>query len=315
MASFPVNLPVRPADKNPMNATAAGASLYETLLQASLALFFIGFSFGSTLPSEPQYSFESEVYQALNEDFFDSRLDTILQVNGQSLNETELKIEILKKQEVNSFFAPIFSEPKFTARGWLQRTTCVSSPRFVRPIPTRLTSRYGRRISPFTGYTRMHTGLDYGGRMGTPIQAAETGFVHWARSKGAYGKTVMITHKNGFTSLYGHLSQYAVDEGDRVQQGQTIGYVGRTGRATGPHLHFEVRCNDIPLNPTAYINRQGKKAVVSRLFRYKPLWQRPGAQQRQLASDDGGKDSIYERRKPRKNVRQLIPQKSHSKSL
>jgi|GEM_PF-2320091 len=283
-------------------------TLFELLLEAGISLFFIGFSLGAYLPSEAKYEFEATVFTKVEDQLVSSKLDVISKSSWEEVHKVEEDLFTEAETEENTFFAPTFAQPFLTPRGWIQRTTCRQSPEFIRPIPTRLTSRYGYRKSPFTGYTRVHTGLDYGGQIGTPIQATETGFVHWARRKGAYGNTVMVTHKNGFTSLYGHLNQYAVKEGDRVQKGQTLGFVGNTGRATGPHLHFEVRCNDIPVNPAAYLRKKGRKAIVTRLFRYKPQWRRPGPSVNIAQEKDYEKRT---RRRPSKSAKQLPPQRTN----
>jgi murein DD-endopeptidase MepM/ murein hydrolase activator NlpD len=115
----------------------------------------------------------------------------------------------------------------------------------------KLTSGYGMRRHPLLGYTRMHTGVDFGAAPGTPIRAAGAGMVELAGRDGAYGVTVMLKHKGNYETLYGHMSRLAdgIRSGMQVNQGQVIGYVGSTGRATGPHLHYEVRVNDRPVNP------------------------------------------------------------------
>jgi murein DD-endopeptidase MepM/ murein hydrolase activator NlpD len=115
----------------------------------------------------------------------------------------------------------------------------------------KLTSGYGMRRHPLLGYTRMHTGVDFGAAPGTPIRAAGAGVVELAGRDGAYGITVMVKHKGNYETLYGHMSRLAqgIRPGSPVNQGQVVGYVGATGRATGPHLHYEVRVNDRPVNP------------------------------------------------------------------
>ncbi len=99
-----------------------------------------------------------------------------------------------------------------------------------------------------------HTGLDMAAPMGTPIYAAAPGVVSWVRpgNKG-YGNYVMIIHDNGLSTLYGHMSAFATSQDKYVARGELIGYVGSTGFSTGPHLHFEVRLNGVPVNPQAYI--------------------------------------------------------------
>ena len=115
----------------------------------------------------------------------------------------------------------------------------------------RISSRFGMRRHPVLGYTKMHTGVDFAAGRGTPIHAAGPGIVIHAGWRGGYGRTIMIKHPNGYVTLYAHQSRFApgIHKGVRVRQGQVIGYVGATGRTTGPHLHYEVRINGRPVNP------------------------------------------------------------------
>lgn len=124
--------------------------------------------------------------------------------------------------------------------------------KFAYPTRGILTSGFGNRISPYTGIVRFHGGIDIGADAGTPVIAAASGEVIQAEYMGGYGYTILIYHGGGFTTVYGHLSGFAVSEGQKVKQGQVIGYVGSTGFATGPHLHFEVRVNGIQKNPLNY---------------------------------------------------------------
>ena len=118
-------------------------------------------------------------------------------------------------------------------------------------FPTKgiLTSGFGNRISPISGTMRFHAGIDIGNDSGTPVVAAASGEVVQAGYMGGYGYAVIIYHGGGFSTVYGHLSKFAVSTGQKVQRNQIIGYVGSTGYATGPHLHFEVRVNGAPQNP------------------------------------------------------------------
>ncbi len=115
----------------------------------------------------------------------------------------------------------------------------------------RLSSGYGSRKHPILGYRTQHRGVDFAAPTGTPIMAAGDGVIARASRWGAYGRYVQITHVNGYATAYAHLSRYAdgIDPGDRVRQGQIIGYVGASGRATGPHLHYEVLKNGTRINP------------------------------------------------------------------
>jgi murein DD-endopeptidase MepM/ murein hydrolase activator NlpD len=118
-------------------------------------------------------------------------------------------------------------------------------------FPTKgiLTSGFGYRISPISGTNRFHGGIDIGCDSGTPVVAAASGEIVQAGYMGGYGYAVIIYHGGGFSTVYGHLSKFAVSTGQKVQRNQIIGYVGSTGFATGPHLHFEVRINGVLQNP------------------------------------------------------------------
>lgn len=113
----------------------------------------------------------------------------------------------------------------------------------------RISSTFGRRSDPFLGFTKMHTGIDFAAPLGTPIMAAGDGVVEDAKWWGGYGRWVRIRHNAEWETGYGHMSAIAVKPGQHVTQGQIIGYVGTTGRSTGPHLHFEVWQNGHPINP------------------------------------------------------------------
>ena len=116
----------------------------------------------------------------------------------------------------------------------------------------RISSRFTKaRWHPVLGKKRPHRGVDYSARTGTPIKAAGNGRVIFRGRKGGYGNTVIIKHGEQYTTLYAHLSKFrrAVKKGSRVQQGQIIGYVGQSGVATGPHLHYEFRVNGVHRNP------------------------------------------------------------------
>lgn len=122
------------------------------------------------------------------------------------------------------------------------------------PSCTYITSRFGPRTHPVTGVYKNHTGLDIGAASGATITAADGGTVIWADVKGGYGNCVMIDHGNGYTTLYGHMSAYAVSNGQSVSKGDTIGYVGSTGVVTGPHLHFEVLSGGGRIDPEQFFS-------------------------------------------------------------
>ena len=121
------------------------------------------------------------------------------------------------------------------------------------PLPSaRVTAVYHDPTYPFR-HLFEHSGLDLAAPTGTPIMAAAPGIVAWTRTGRSYGNYVMIIHGDGYATLYAHMSSFSVSADDFVSRGQVIGGVGSTGFSTGPHLHFEVRLNGIPVNPQAYI--------------------------------------------------------------
>ena len=121
------------------------------------------------------------------------------------------------------------------------------------PVSGEITSPYGYRVHPIYGTTIYHSGIDIGVDEGTPVHAADGGVVVWSGWMGGYGYAVVIDHGNGLSTLYGHNSELAVDEGQSVAKGQVISYAGSTGNSTGPHVHFEVRANGDPVDPMGYL--------------------------------------------------------------
>jgi murein DD-endopeptidase MepM/ murein hydrolase activator NlpD len=124
---------------------------------------------------------------------------------------------------------------------------------FKAPVNGPISSGFGERVHPILGDVRMHTGVDFAVGTGYPIKAAGPGIVVWAGPRGGYGNAVIIDHRNGLATLYGHQSKVNVAVGDKVSTGQVIGFVGQTGLATGPHLHFEVRELGAPVDPMLYL--------------------------------------------------------------
>ena len=132
----------------------------------------------------------------------------------------------------------------------------VSTGTYIWPLPGYSPgSAYGWRIHPIWGGMRFHAGEDIGAPSGTPILAADSGIATVIPNNGnGYGNYIIINHGGGRTTLYAHMSAFAVSNGQSVTQGQTIGYVGSTGNSTGPHLHFEVRVNGATTDPKSYFS-------------------------------------------------------------
>lgn len=135
----------------------------------------------------------------------------------------------------------------------------------------RLSSRFGRRRHPILGYTKMHKGIDFAAPRGTRIMAAGNGVVVAAGRNGGYGLYVRIRHNTTYSTAYAHMRSIAkgVRRGRRVRQGQTIGYVGSTGRSTGPHLHYEVLRNNRQINPLGLKLPTGRKLRGAELKRFR----------------------------------------------
>jgi murein DD-endopeptidase MepM/ murein hydrolase activator NlpD len=118
-----------------------------------------------------------------------------------------------------------------------------------------ISSYFGSRSDPFTGYTAIHRGVDFAGRAGAEVVAVAAGVVTWSRERFGYGKMVEINHGNGYVTRYAHNERNLVSIGETVQKGQAIALMGSTGRATGPNLHFEVLKNGRQVNPLQFIGR------------------------------------------------------------
>jgi murein DD-endopeptidase MepM/ murein hydrolase activator NlpD len=123
-----------------------------------------------------------------------------------------------------------------------------------------ISSGFGYRADPFTGGAAMHTGLDFRGPIGAPIYSAAKGMVSFVGVRQGYGNTVEIDHGNGLMTRYAHMSGFRAATGQPVRAGEVIGLIGNSGRSTGPHLHFEVRIHDRPVNPRPFLE------AASRVF-------------------------------------------------
>ncbi len=154
----------------------------------------------------------------------------------------------------------------FDAKGRSVRKTLMRTP----IDGARLTSGYGRRKHPTLGYNKMHRGVDFGARTGTPIMAAGDGRIVSLGRNGAYGRYIRIRHNSEYQTAYAHLSRYAkgLKPGARVRQGRIIGYVGASGRTTGPHLHYEVLRGGRQVNPMGVRLPTGRKLKGKELKRF-----------------------------------------------
>jgi murein DD-endopeptidase MepM/ murein hydrolase activator NlpD len=138
--------------------------------------------------------------------------------------------------------------PSF-AGDWMQLADAPS----IWPIEGRVGSSFGERQDPFNGEGAFHAGIDIDAPNGTPVRATADGEVAAADMVAGYGREIILDHGHDVQTVYGHLSNIAVMAGQHVIRGQVIGFVGQSGRATGPHLHYEVRVHKVPVNPHKYL--------------------------------------------------------------
>src|SRR4051812_4495731 len=151
-----------------------------------------------------------------------------------------------------------FGERNATTADWLR---LASAPNLW-PVEGPITGSFGERTDPFNGEGAFHTGVDISSSYGHAVIAPADGVVEFADLQNGYGRLIVIDHPNGITTRYGHLSSFNVASGQRVQRGDIIGYVGLSGRSTGPHLHYEVRIYNTPVNPYKYLRLNTAQANI-----------------------------------------------------
>jgi murein DD-endopeptidase MepM/ murein hydrolase activator NlpD len=139
-------------------------------------------------------------------------------------------------------------------QSYIQTEKPFSTPSLI-PTEGFISSSFGSRLSPFTNLPDFHQGIDISGNYGAPVIATAQGKITMAGWFGSFGLTIQIEHENGITTLFGHLSKIYVKPGDQVVRGQKIGLMGNSGMSTAPHLHYEVRINELPVNPKPYLYR------------------------------------------------------------
>ncbi|MFB3903967.1 MAG: M23 family metallopeptidase [Acidobacteriota bacterium] len=140
---------------------------------------------------------------------------------------------------------------------YTSRSILLAATPAIPPVHGYPSASYGYRLDPFTGVRDFHSGIDISAPAGNKVVATADGLAIFAQREVGYGRLVVIQHKFGLSTRYGHLSQVAVKVGQRVKKGDIIGFVGSTGRATGPHLHYEVRLNGQPMNPLLFYRDEG----------------------------------------------------------
>ena len=155
------------------------------------------------------------------------------------------------------------SDPNIAGEFLFDRTTKVTEPSSgATHLTPEVSSGFGVRHDPIDGSQRFHSGIDIAAQEGSPVLAAAPGVVRRAGQRGGYGNAVEIDNGGGISTLYGHASAVAVQEGQSVKAGEPVAFVGHTGRATGPHLHFEVRKDGKPIDPQSTLIRWGERADI-----------------------------------------------------
>jgi len=236
----------RPLESRTMLASGTiRSSLYKAALNGGLSRQVLGdlihiFSF--------DVDFQREIQPG---DSFELMYESFVDENGKIVRSGDIKMASMTlrgdKRTYYRFKGGDGFYDYYNANGRSVRKTLLRTP----IDGARISSRFGMRKHPILGYSKMHRGLDFAARTGTPVFAAGNGIVETAGRNGAYGKYVRIRHSGAYKTAYAHLSGYGpgIRKGRRVKQGQVIGYVGSTGRSTGPHLHYEVHKNGRRVNP------------------------------------------------------------------
>jgi murein DD-endopeptidase MepM/ murein hydrolase activator NlpD len=129
------------------------------------------------------------------------------------------------------------------------------------PVLGHITDGFGLRLDPFSGEGAVHTGVDIASDYGAPVHATADGIVITAENHAGYGRLVVIDHGFGITTWYAHLSSFSAIPGARIKRGEVLGYTGISGRSTGPHVHYEVRLNNMPVNPSRYLRASAPTAA------------------------------------------------------
>jgi murein DD-endopeptidase MepM/ murein hydrolase activator NlpD len=226
-------------------ATLARGKVRSSLSQAAAEAGVNGGAFAEIVKAfSYDIDFQREIHPGDTlEVLLDKKMSASGQVGGYS-NVRYASLTLLgKKHEIYKY-----KDSWYNAKGNAVKKSLLRTPLDV----ARITSGFGMRRHPILGYSKMHQGADFGAGTGTPIMAAGDGIVKQKGWVGGYGNFVLIQHNGTYATAYGHMSRFGnIAQGGRVKQGQIIGYVGATGRATGPHLHYEVRANGRQVNPAA----------------------------------------------------------------
>ena len=172
--------------------------------------------------------------------------------NPQNVKMSIDQLYALRNDAMSGHFSPTLAGDLMTGLG--DGADVAGAPNLW-PVEGRVTSSFGERQDPFNGEGAFHAGIDIGVPYGTPVRATADGVITKAGFGTGYGREIAIDHGHDIGTVYGHLSAIAVTEGEHVARGQVIGYVGSSGRSTGPHLHYEVRVHEVAVNPHKYLRQ------------------------------------------------------------
>ncbi len=249
-------------------AVRAGGAIQSSLLEAGIAA---DVPMAVMIELIRVYSFDVDFQRDIQTgDAFDVVFERYFDERGQEVHNGGVLYATLtlsgKAMRVYRYEATDGEEDYFDETGASVRKALLRTP----IDGARISSRYGKRRHPILGYTKMHQGVDFAAPSGTPIMAAGNGVVEAAGRNGAYGNYVRIRHKGSYATAYAHLSKFGrgIKTGARVKQGQIIGYVGSTGRSTGPHLHYEVLREGGQVNPQKVRMPSGRKLEGAELARF-----------------------------------------------
>lgn len=200
-------------------------------------------SYQEKIPFETQYKASVDMYQGdINVMKEGVEGEKKIYVQIERVNGAEQKKHILKEKTIKK---PVM---KVVERGTKERPKTMATGKLMTPARGRISSNFGSR------WGTIHEGMDIAMPVGTDVKAADGGKVTFSGVQKGYGNLVIVDHQNGYETRYGHNSKLLVKAGDRVYKGQIIAKSGNTGRSTGPHLHFEVRENGVPVDPKGYVN-------------------------------------------------------------
>ncbi|MGE3867434.1 MAG: peptidoglycan DD-metalloendopeptidase family protein [Hyphomonadaceae bacterium] len=253
-----------------MTVTHIKAKINDSLYQSALAA---GASEQEVAALSDVFAYDVDFQRDIQPgDEFELLFDRYVDDDGRTIRTDNLRYAALNTRRGPKAYY-YFQGPEEKQGSWYDQSGRSARKSLMKtPIDgARLTSGFGMRLHPILGYSKMHRGVDFGAGTGTPIRAAGDGVVVRASYFGSYGNYVRIRHENRYETAYAHMSRFGAGmrAGARVRQGQIIGFVGSTGRATGPHLHYEVLYKNAQVNPVTLKLATGRNLAGRELDMFK----------------------------------------------